>query len=324
MKADKILGIVSGAVLAAGLALGVTGSATAAGADGAEPASNAPIDARECWIKLADQAQLASDRPGVIASLPEEGDRVTRYVMRDGENVQTPVATLRAEVAEAALAAAEIEAKNDIAERFAEKAHELAKAELEKSLYVNRRARGTIPDIELKRQELEIQKAKLQIEKEQLTQDINKKKRDQAAAELNTYYVYAPFDGTVRQVYKNVGEAVRQGDPLLDIINTDRVYVTGYVTYYERQQVQVGNLVGVSLAETSQDESFATGIRRKNPELPGKIVFIDEVADPASRMIRIKAEVDNREHKLIAGLPARMMIYPGRTLEDKSTAAVEK
>lgn len=329
MKMKQVSAAAVCAALVTGLSLGWAPAQTT-GADGArgDGGSSSTIDVHGCWVKLVHQAMLASDRPGIIAFVPDEGDLIQRFEERDGKKVDKPVARLRATVAEAALAAAEIEAKNDVAERFATAAQELAIVELQKAEDSNRRFPGAVPQIEIERLKLEIKKAKLQIEKEKLTRQINEKKRDQAAAELDSYYVFPKFDGMVRRVHKQVGEAVRQGDPILEIVNADRVYIEGYIYNSDRRRVKHGTYVTVALDE-SEDRRFAGAEQRKDPELPGKIVFIDTIADQVTGKIRVKAEVENPmlddgQYVLTAGLEARMTIHPGRMFEKPATAAAER
>ncbi len=54
--------------------------------------------------------------------------------------------------------------------------------------------------------------------------------RERARAELETYRIETPVEGVVTKVFKVAGEAVREGEPVMEICNTSRVRIRGYVS----------------------------------------------------------------------------------------------
>ena len=48
-------------------------------------------------------------------------------------------------------------------------------------------------------------------------------KRNEAQAQLDTFSIRAPFAGVVTRVHRGKGEAVRQGDQVLELVSTQRV-----------------------------------------------------------------------------------------------------
>lgn len=258
---------------------------------------SSPITLNRCRIKLIDNVLLASDRAGILAFVePEEGDSVT-----SGQQV----AGLRDEVAVARLAITEKQAENDIEVRYAVKAAEVAEAEHEKAVEANRRVRGAVPEVEVRRLKLAAERSVLQIEQAKHQLEINRLNRDEASAELQTYRIVAPFDGTVTRVYKSRGEAVQQGDPILELASTRRVRVEGYVELADVWKVRPGARVEVQLAVPEVE------LEIEQATFEGRIVFVDVNVQPVTRQVRVWAEVSNREDILRAGLAARMTIHPG-------------
>ncbi len=276
--------------------------ATASGAAswGADsPPSEKPASAVElqrCRIKLIDQVTLASDRNGIVSFVePGEGGEV-----RADQNV----AGLFDEVPRATLAVAAKKADNDIEIRFSKKAAEVAQAEYDKALEANRTVRNAVPDIEVRRLKLAAEKSLLQIEQAEHQRRLDELSRDQAQAELDTFRVKSPFDGVVTRVFKKKGEAVRQGDPILELASTRRVRVEGDVDVQHLAAVRPGCRVMVRLDIPEVDLPI------EKEEFEGRIEFVDVNVQPVSRQVRVWAEVRNRDDVLRAGLTARMSVFP--------------
>ena len=264
----------------------------------ASAAERTPVSAARCRVILAEEAVLSSDRAGILAVIvPEEGDRV-----KAGQKI----AGLKDEVAAAALAVAEKQATNDVEIRYAAKAAEVAEVEYRKTKEANRQLPNAFPEIELERLRLAYERAKLQIEKAELDFEVAKLTRDQAAAELAVHRINAPFDGVVRRVIKHRGEAVSQGDPILELVNVDRLRVEGYVPLADAFSLRPGDPVTVQLVEST----LAPEIR--NRVFEGKIGFIDEVVNKFTIDVRVWATVDNQDDLLRPGLEASMRVFPGK------------
>ncbi len=283
-----------------GLAL-VVGSCTEPlrGEDAGAASEPAPITITRCRIRLKDQVTLASDRAGILEFVePNEGDEV--------EAAQR-IAGLKDDVAAAQLAIVTKEAENDIEVRYAAKEAEVSRAEYEKALEANRRVPGTVPQIEVLRLKLAMERSQLQIEQADHKFEVSGLSRDEATAELETYKIEAPFQGVVTRIFKKKGEAVRQGDPIIELSSTRQVLVEGDVDIRDVFHLSRGNLVQVRLDIPDAD------LEIEERSFEGKLVFVDVTVQPVSRKVRIRAEVDNADNVLKAGLIAQMVIYPGKS-----------
>lgn len=252
------------------------------------------ISLQKCRIKLIDEVTLASDRPGILKFVePEEGD----FVSKDQE-----IARLIDDAADAARNVAEHKAANTVQIRFAKKAAALADTELQIGKDTNFRLPGTVPEIEIERLKLAYEKSFLQIEQADEERTVLRLNLKEAEAQLDTYRIKAPFDGTVVKVYKQKGEAVRQGDEILSLVSTRRVKVEGYVKIQDIWNVKPGAPVTVRLNIPGIDRP------EEKIEFLGRIKFVDVGVNPVTREARVWAEVNNRDNILRTGLTATMTI----------------
>lgn len=257
-----------------------------------------PIELHQCQIKLVDEVILACDRPGIVAFVkPREGDTV-----KEGDIVLG----LDEEVAQAALNTAAKEAESDVDIRYSEKSSEVAQTEYEKAELTNLRGK-VIPDVEVKRLKLAAEKTVLELESAKHRRAVAQLKRDEAQAQLNTFRIKAPFDGIITRVHRSKGEAVRQGDQVLELVRTSHVRVDGLVSIAEVLQIRRGNQVEVKLDIPDAELDIEKQTFR------GKIVYVDVKAEPVSQKVRVWAEVENPDNVLRAGLRAHMTIHADRT-----------
>ncbi len=281
-------------------AVGVAAAVVFAGADrrvvAADPQrpSLGPIILRNCEIKAVKTARVATDRPGVISVVdPKEGDTVKEGV---------EIIRLMDEVPVANWEVAKLVADDQIEVLYATEAHRVDELEYKKSVAANVQAPRTISEIELERLNLNAVKSGLQIKKATHDIAVNVKKADQAKAELDTYHILAPFDGFVSKVLKYRGEAVKQGDPILEMVNTDMVHVEGMVTDRDIWRVKRGFPVTVQLDIKNVELEIEKQVFR------GKIGFVDQVANMGDT--RVWAEVPNPGNLLRPGFTAIMTILP--------------
>ncbi|WP_166829241.1 efflux RND transporter periplasmic adaptor subunit [Thalassoroseus pseudoceratinae] len=252
------------------------------------------IRIEEAWIRLQTkfEASLAADQPGVLAVVvPEEGQLVEKGEL---------LVELRAEILKAALAVAQEEASSDVNLRFAQAQLKVSQAELDKAEDANRRVIGTVPLVELDRLRFTRDRAMLQIEQAEHEQVLNNLRVKEAKARVEALQIRAPFTGVVTEVTKSVGEAVAQGDPILQLVNTKAVQVGGTVSLAESRRIKPGYEVLVRLQSNQSDEEAEWH--------KGELKFVDEKAGNIRGRVRVWAEVPNPDKDLLPGLMGTMKI----------------
>ena len=269
----------------------------ASGADDKESTTGSSriITVSKCHIALIDSVTLASDRSGILKHVEfKEGQTVAE---------DTLVALIDDNVARANLAVAKKKSENDVEVKLAQAAEESAKKEYEMAKKSFEKSGGkAVSELDVDKAEFAWTKAKLT--KEHAAHELEKAKLDfeVSEAELKTYSVRSGFPGTITKIYKKKHEAVRQGDPIADIVNTDRVRIEGEVKIEDLRVVKQGAKVKVRLLLEDED------IPEEDEVFEGRITFVDLVSQGVSQTTIVFAEVQNRDNVLRAGLSAEMEI----------------
>lgn len=270
----------------------------------------------DCRIVLIDHVILACDRSGILKSIEcKEGQRVSG---------RQEVARIADDVAVANVAVAAKKAANDVEIRFARKACEMAEVEYRKNLLANEannhagKTFAAIPLMEIEKLKLAAEKGRLSIEQAQNELALNKLHADVARAEHATYSVFAEFDGVVTRVFKKKGEAVRQGDPIAELVSPDRVRIEGRVELSHLRFARQRAKIRVRLTVPELD------LPEENEEFEGHITFVDLVSDPVTHETRIYGEVKNRDNILRAGLMAEMLLEREETAETRAEPPVKE
>jgi membrane fusion protein, multidrug efflux system len=266
-----------------------------------------PIDLPVCLIEAVKTARLASDRPGVVAEVAvQEGEMV-----RDGQIV----VRLMDDVPKANYETAKLEAENKVEVEYARLANAVDKLDFEKQKRVNLRNPNTIAEMDLKRAELAADRSRLQIEKARHEIAVFKLKAKQAEAELSTYQIRAPFEGVVTRIDKHRGEAVRQGDTVLEMVNTDVVKVQGKVKKQDIWYVKPGAPVNVRLSlgeiDSPVEKKVVSPVEKK--VFVGRIGYVSVISNTSHGETEVWAEVQNPDNFLRPGLTAWMTIFPRST-----------
>lgn len=269
---------------------------TLAAEDTAAP-SKSTIVLDQCIVRAIDKAFISAERDGVVEIVETTiGERVEK-----GQ----PLVHLRDEIAKANLALAEEQAADDTDVKLGEVLKNATLDEFVRYEALHKQKAATTKD--MTRIKMEKERGSLTYDSAIVKQRIHKLEAELAAATLKSFHVNAPFAGTVTRMLKNPGEAVTDGEPVLELVNTDRVHIEGYARVEDVWKLQRGTPVTVQLDSPALENS---GV--KLPACEGKIVLVDVVVQPVTQTVRIVAEVTNQENSLRDGLKARMSIDPTR------------
>ncbi|MDB5384718.1 MAG: czcB 4 [Planctomycetaceae bacterium] len=264
------------------------------------------VMANDCHANIFDKVTIPAARGGVLGSVKYE----VGQVVKAGEEV----AKVKDEVAKAQFTTADTTAKNDVEIKFAEKSAEVAQVEYMKALRANAVLPNTVTDIEVLRLKLNLEKGLLQKQNAEKDHEVNGCKRDEAGEVLLTHVVQTPMHGLVTKLYKRTGDGVREGEAIMDVVNTDLMRVSGYVPLRDRSRVQIGDLVRVKIVVEGDD------LPEENLIFEGKITFIDPAVQKVKPEVRVFAEVANRDGVLCDGLTCSMAIYPGKSQTPTATS----
>ena len=118
----------------------------------------------------------------------------------------------------------------------------------------------------------------------------------------------APFDGVISEVRFSAGVSVEANEPLLRIVDPDRLHIVGAVP-----ETQASILGKVTAAELNLDGLPPLGL--------GKPLAVNPVIDPTARTAEIRFVMDNRDPGLRVGQAVKLRLFVGD--EESRTAIPE-
>lgn len=108
--------------------------------------------------------------------------------------------------------------------------------------------------------------------------------------------IRAPFAGKLGLRFVNLGQILREGDPIATLQTLDPIYVNFSLPQQRLAQLARGNSVRVT-TDAAPDESFAGSINAISPEI-----------DAVTRNIRLQATLTNHDEKLRPGMYANVEV----------------
>lgn len=259
-----------------------------------------------CLVLLIEEAHVPARQSGMLVELTvSEGDEV-----REGD----PLAHIDDTEAQMQFHLAEIEEKDALKRSESEIQEEYARAasavaDQEYAIYETLIMTGGVSPQELERYRLKKVEAELNIdvvgmERELAGYQLEAKQAAVEAAQMliDRCIVESPFDGVVVQVMRHRGEWVQPGEPVLRVVNMQRLKVEGFV---ESEDLLPQDVLG-----KTADIVVRLG-HGQVEELQGTITFVSPLVQ-AGGIYRISVEVENRRQDgfwiLRPGLTAAMTI----------------
>jgi len=121
----------------------------------------------------------------------------------------------------------------------------------------------------------------------------------QTASPTANYEVTAPISGTAVEVKKSAGEEVRAGEPILEIVALDRVWVEAPI--FEKDLGRMKNEVAAIFTTSAYPDK----------EFRGRLITIGAVVDEQTRAATAVFEVDNGPGDLKIGMQANLRLGAG-------------
>ena len=173
--------------------------------------------------------------------------------------------------------------------QLAQAAANLANARRQTERIRKLRTQNVASDQKLEEAETSLTLARSQVEAERAALGVAQRALDDAS-------VSAPFAGMIARRSVQLGEFVQTGKPLVELVALDPLEVVFSLTELDTERVKEGQQIDVAVG-AFPDRTFS-----------GVVKFISPTVDPATRTLRIKAEIDNHEGHLRPGLFARVSL----------------
>lgn len=111
--------------------------------------------------------------------------------------------------------------------------------------------------------------------------------------------LYAPFDAVVQERHIEVGDFVKVGDTVAELVDTDPLVVVG--------EVNEGEISGLAPG----DVGYARLVDNRTVE--GQLRYVAPVADEGTRTFKVELAVPNPGFELRAGMTAELRLAAGET-----------
>lgn len=266
------------------------------------------VKLQRCIVSLIKDVQIPARQAGVLKSLAlEDGTPVQEgLAVKTGQSLgllddDDARARRRAAQMEHSVAKAGLK-KAEASIAAADATVKVAEAEVDESKEINLRTARAIPETQVRRQVLTVDRAKSEaevaareVETAELTIDAKDAQLEVATITLNQHAIEAPQDGIIVQMYRRVGEWVSPGDPIMRLVYMEKLRVEGFVNADSYTSDEIfGREIEVTVhLPHGRVEKFRSTIS-----------FVDPVID-SSGEYRVWCDVENREHK------AHWILRPG-------------
>ena len=279
-----------------------------------------PIEVQSVYLRLSEDIDVPALVPGLLSELSA----------KEGALVEQGAPLAQVEDSEARLARDRAALEIEVATRMADKAIELeiakkaltvAETELLRAERSRQAVRGAVPQAEIDRLQLEVDRSAAQIrqtERDAATASVTAKlkKAEHALAELQLkrHMITSPLRGRVIEHYKHRGEWVEPGENVMRLVRLDTLRAEGFVDAKSLSTDLTGSAVSLKVDLPG----------RGTVEFPGELVFVAPEVEPTTGQVLVRAEIENEELLLRPGLGARMAILPTEASEKSQAVSSEE
>ena len=266
--------------------------------------SNEFYELDEAVLQLVSIIELPANASGPLSNMKVttgsfvSRDQVLATVMHEEADVNLAEAMIELEIAQR-----QVESNLDI--KFALKSKQVALADYRRAQDSNRGYAGVVSDREMDRLRLMVEKSdaeieKIRFEKSILAKQVELKKTAvrRRRIELERHQIRAAVDAQVVEIYKQENEWVNVSDPVMKLIQLDRLKVEVFVpaAIANPDLVQV-SAVFVPATPTNSDV-----------KVTGNIVFVSPIIDPLNKQVKLTIEFENIDLTLRPGMKGKVIL----------------
>ena len=150
---------------------------------------------------------------------------------------------------------------------------------------------------ELDKQELEYKLAVAERKRLEIVEEREKIEYEMAIESLNKRRLRSPINGIVVKLLVDEGESCEEHKPLVQLVNTGKCLFVCNVEERTGRNLKKKQILELEI------KTGDTVVSKK-----GKIIFISPVVDPASSLMEVKTEFDNRDGAVWPGMSGTMIV----------------
>ncbi|NND97537.1 MAG: HlyD family efflux transporter periplasmic adaptor subunit [Pirellulaceae bacterium] len=118
--------------------------------------------------------------------------------------------------------------------------------------------------------------------------------KDLSEVMVQQHQIVSPLDGVIMERYRQSGEWVKPGDPIVRVVRLDRLRAEGYIDADLATQLRQRKRVRLSRGKSS------------NVTREGRLVFVSSEINPINGQVRILVEFDNPNEDLLPGMHVQL------------------
>ena len=115
-----------------------------------------------------------------------------------------------------------------------------------------------------------------------------------AKVEYDRGFPHSPICGMVNYLHVDEGEFINRGQPMVELVNVDKIKIHVNVPELDVRYLNKGQLVKVTVDALP------------DLRLKGKVDFVSYKADPATKTFRVRVLIENPHHEIRPGMIARV------------------
>ena len=160
---------------------------------------------------------------------------------------------------------------------------------------------GSVSKDEVLRLEAELTASRGRVEQLEAQKKREKIEYEAAEQERRLRHYAAPIAGTVARMFPEVGEWVKPGDPLLQLVDVSTGVLQLTVPLTEARSLRAGQALAIRF-ETHLGEA----------PTPGRVDFVSPVADPASGLVVVRVHFANANLRIRPGVKGVVELGSGQ------------
>jgi len=150
---------------------------------------------------------------------------------------------------------------------------------------------------ELEKMELEYVLAVEELKRLEVAEKRERIEYEMAVANLGKRRLLAPIQGTIIELFLDVGESCEANQELVHMVDTSRCLLVCNVEEQIGRNLKKGKSVDLEFRAGSE------AIAKK-----GKIIFVSPIVDSASSLMKVKTEFDNHDGTVRPGVSGNMLL----------------
>ena len=229
-----------------------------------------------CTVAVAEDPIISAEVEGVLTEMPAK----VGHLVNKGDvlaRVDPIQAKLNLDAANAKLTVAKRTAESRVDEEYAERALRVSIAVYKASEAANEQQPGAVPQMEMEKKRLLWDQSFFGKKKAEMDHGIALLEVIVAEAQVNAsteavsrHDIKSPVDdATVVDVFRNMGEWVKAGDPVMRIVQMDPLHIEGFVDLSQARQ-----------SEIAADQPVEVHVEGLSGPIQGKIIFVNPETQP--------------------------------------------